>query len=218
MRKALRAVLLTTSVIALVGLNTPPALAGTSALVVFNGVGVVTGGLGYPCSDMGTTPDPAKCPGFDTNLACTVPSSKCGTTYVTNGNWRTGGLVSTVCVGLETDAADLKPHKPPASLDINCSITKSFIVHGFCGLSHGMGTGLVTINGNIILFDYLFNNFGVLILLLQWWKGAHTKPATTRTGMGVVSVVPEGSTTGQSCVNKTQTTFRVSGSVLVLPI
>jgi hypothetical protein len=226
-KRWVRVVVLVAGVITMVGLGTPPASAGDGGVYTMNGTGVVTGGVGYPCTPPGTT-DCTVPPTF--NVACALQlQKKCGIVTWNNGvaPMRTGSFTSApgACVGAESNfGIKGKGDKPVGNVG-TCVMSASFNLLGWCGLSHGMGTGLIEITGlldtNIALFDFLWTELTPdrWLLTFQWWKGAWTKPAQPNKGYGSYESDPDVvATTGQSCTNGTQQNFNLMGTFVFLPV
>jgi hypothetical protein len=226
MRRTLRVLVLVGAALTLVGVGTPPASAGDLGTAVFEGTAIVTGGLGYPCTPPGTTD-------------CTVPPTvsaacalqlhkKCGLVSWNNGvaPMRTGSFTSGLfCIGAELNfGIKGKGDKPIGNVG-TCVVSASFNLLGWCGLSHGMGTGLIELTGalgtnNLILFDFLWQSTAtVLVFTVQWWKGAWTKPANPNKGAALVHARPDvPGTTGQSCTNGTQQNFTIDAAATLFPV
>ena len=228
LRSALRAAAVLAGVAGLVGIPVPPALAEGSKTVVFTGSATVTGGLGYPCTN--TTPptvtppdtDPTKgqktCP---PDVGPGNPTNKKAKPMEVNGDTRTGTFTSTTCAA--TGETTGKGKNTPADGG-TCTITSTFTVTGYCGLSQGEGRATITIDNQIGANQsygahYFWISSGtVLTLRGQAWPGTGgTKPAQPDWYLtGTVTAAPNLLVAGTTCTNKTGQVFNIEGSVKIV--
>jgi hypothetical protein len=198
---------LVTGVTAMLSIAVPPASAHSSATIDFEGRATLTAGLGLPFVH-GTpvlTPNPGagkKTPPFT----------------VGGGNTRTGTFVSTVCVGLGTNAPD---KQKPTTQGPGCTIQAAFVVSGFCSLSSGSGNGSLTLGGQQRWFNFTWTDPGnhTLIILGNWWKTGPTKPPPGQIEGDLVAFAvanPDPTPGTGSCTNKTQVNFDIAGTATLI--
>jgi hypothetical protein len=194
-------------VLAMSAVAVPPASAHSEATIDFEGTATLTGGLGLPFVH-GTpviTPNPGagkKTPPFT----------------VGGGNTRTGTFASAICVGTGTNAPD---KQKPTTQGPGCNIGVSFIVTGFCGLSHGSGTGSLTLGGQRRWFNFTWTDPGnrMLVILGNWWTTGPTKPPPGQIEGDLVALAtatPDPTPDTGSCTTKTQTNFIVAGTATLI--
>jgi hypothetical protein len=130
MRRGLRVLMVLTAAVVLVGVTTPPALAGDSFEVAFKGILRITkqqgNGLGYPCTPAGTT---GTCPTVPaTNLSCvTTGLRKCGPVSwnLPNAPMLNGTFTTLTCTGSETKAGVKGKAGKPATMKGTCLVSFS---------------------------------------------------------------------------------------------
>jgi hypothetical protein len=245
MRRLLRVLTVVAAAAAMVGAATTPASAGDGGVAVFQGTANIPGGIGYPCTNSGGSPDPGQCPTPGVSQTCLVTAltnvppgpKKCKPVTFTNDetDMLPGTFTSSVCAGIEVNAGlKGKPESSKSRVGVgSCTISASFTVLGYCGLSTGEGNGnLTTTNAltgqtNVTLFDFTWTSTAtVLVLFIQWWKGPSwaSKPAEPNKGIAVVSAIPDPVQTlppplgsSQSCRTHSQRDFAISGVGAFLP-
>jgi hypothetical protein len=214
-RSALLASALVTT-IALPVTVAPPASAVGLGGLVFLGNARVTTGLGVPIITGST---PTVTPG---GVGKKTPLFTVG-----GGNVRTGTLGAAACLGVKImffkNKAPLVPGAPVAAHGFACSLTASFTIRGFCGLSSGSGTGSATFFplapgtalANTISFNFTFIDpgGGNFAILGNWWIGGGPKPPVPEGDLtGRMKAIPI-SPAGGNCLAKTQQDFLVSGDL-----
>lgn len=199
-----RAAVLLTTVLAFVGVGAPGANATSFGSVAYVGDAFIGGGgLGYPCTPIGTTGDCVPTVSVTTKpKEPDVPVTPNVT--VSSGNSRTFGVATVVCVGPK-----LTVNKPPKANGVNpgpCAIGATGAVTGYCGLSSGAGTGVVTFAGQPITFTFKFFTVGGTLFFYGRATEGHTGPMS-----GVAEAIPDPLT--GSCTNKTATHFILVGTM-----
>lgn len=178
-----------------------PAEATTVKIVTFTGTATVQcGGLAYPGVNMvvpATTTAPKAGPKGEPEVNTTVH----------NGNTCDFVLASTLCVKLSLGKK--------TGVD-NCTIVATGTVTGFCGLSSGLGTAMLTNNGPVIGGgEPTKDNVGIKFKFSSTATTLRVSGGNTTENIhGVVSAVP---LTG-SCTNTTATGFLITGEVVVKDI
>jgi hypothetical protein len=227
----------------LLGAGAPHASAADVEVAGFlGGAALTSGGLGYPCTPVGTTTS-SNCPVWTSpatpttvtvtppvapSLGCitSLTSGKC-VPWTVNGPTRSGTISSTTCIAAAGGNTS-KPTKGPWAFG-TCSLNAAFTLSGYCGLSSGLGTGnAVLVDAftgmvNVTLFDFSWESVGTLwVVALQWWKGSQwAKPATPDRGLALMSVsqrVIPPPWTPQTCGSGTQADFDVAGAWLFRPL
>jgi hypothetical protein len=200
MRRIARAVSLVAVALGLVMTNVPAAEALSLADITFVGDAELTqcSGLNYP-PPVGTGPDLA-------TTSTTVITAPHPMVLLTGGKSCNFNADSDVCVGAEVSAKKL----PPAGAGL-CVLTANGSVNGYCGLSSGHGSGLITLGSQSFHFTFYFFATGGTLYV----SGLITKHTTGQTGkiVAVVEALPPTPATtpeGGSCLTLA-TVFNLNG-------
>lgn len=201
--------------------HAPRASATTVITVTFLGDMSTSGGLGDPCTPIGTT-DPQWCPA--SFALTTEPTQKGGVPVprlvVTNGATRPFTFSSVVCLGAE---ASVQPGKGPAHAPF-CALGTAGVITGFCGSASATGSGffyirLLLSEVDVQRFDFtwkltwLTTPYGYDTMYLT---GTVTKADSGATGSltGRIETAADYSPWTGSCTNGTATHLYLRGDMV----
>jgi hypothetical protein len=175
--------------------SAPSVNAGSSTTVVFTGLVVLSGCLGFGYPGL-VGPVPGITTGIDT-----APYPRVSLTY-TGGSNCNFGISSATCAGAAAS------HKKPGFFAAGpCEVDGGGTITGFCGLSSGHGTMQIdTVNGPFAV-DFYLTQAGPAVL-----TGLITNPRTGQTGKFTAEALilprlPFLDTSGGNCGNGAATAF-----------
>ncbi len=203
-----RVLIVVASVAALVAGGAPPVAAFTGASLTLAGNISISGGMGYPCTPIGSTFD---CPPTVGVAVAPEPDGLPGVAISPSGPSRSFAMGSKSCVGQEDTVA--KPGKLPTSVGL-CSLQAAGSLTGRCGLARGAANGTATLAA-ILAFQQGFTFTVRITWIGTFWylAGAVVKTNTGESGTlrGTLRVVPD--PVAGSCATGTATHFTFVGEV-----
>lgn len=213
--------MLLASTLGLLTTMVPSAHATETTVFYLQGTLVLSSGMSYPCISPGPTINLGKC-SMPTLFACGGGNMIC----MTGGNTRSFSVASSVCVGA---GASTTPFPPGGEVN-TCALAATGVITGSCGPGAGTSSGALGFSGaGLTETTTLVSPSGIQTFSrslpggFSWVEVASTWVVTGTVAGGILSgiininQVPtiNGTTIGNSCLNKTATQYELGGVLSV---